>query len=85
LSEGILDRYDTATLVRRVLDAKPLDLTLDPNALQAHANDVETIIGYMESLPKIAWPLVEPGAGIPGRGHDDILMRGRPGGVPGIW
>jgi mono/diheme cytochrome c family protein len=61
LHEGFLGRYDTPTLVRRVLDAKPLSLTLDPAALQAHVNDVEVIVGYMERLPGIDWSLVEPG------------------------
>lgn len=61
LHEGFLDRYDTMALERRVLDATPLALALDPAALQAHVDDVEKIVAYLERLPEIDWSLVEPG------------------------
>jgi mono/diheme cytochrome c family protein len=61
LHTGFLDRYDTTSLVRRVLDATQLALALDPRALQAHADDVETIVAYLQRLPTIDWPLVEHG------------------------
>jgi mono/diheme cytochrome c family protein len=61
LHTGFLDRYDTMSLVRRVLDATPLALALDLGALQTRADDVETIVAYVQRLPTIDWPLVAHG------------------------
>lgn len=61
LQSGFLGQYDTATLVRRVLDGARLPLALDLPALRARARDVEAIAAYLERLPTIDWRLVEPG------------------------
>jgi mono/diheme cytochrome c family protein len=61
LREGILGRYDTMALERRVLDGTPLTLARDPAALDAHVAEVEKVVAYMERLPEIDWSLVEPG------------------------
>jgi mono/diheme cytochrome c family protein len=61
LRAGFLDRYDTLSLVRRILDDAPLPLALDPDALKAHTDDVETIVAHVQGLPTVDWPLVEHG------------------------
>jgi mono/diheme cytochrome c family protein len=61
LRTGLLERYDVATVVQRILDGTPLAVTLDPKALMARAADVETIVAYLERLPTIDWSLIERG------------------------
>jgi mono/diheme cytochrome c family protein len=61
LRSGFLDRYDTADLVRRVLDSAPLALALDVDAARKQAGDVEALVAHLERLPRIDWSLVDRG------------------------
>jgi mono/diheme cytochrome c family protein len=55
LREGLLQRYKTEDLVRRVREGRPLELALDLPALRAHASDVEAIVDHLKRLPTIDW------------------------------
>ena len=61
LREGFLDRYDTAEVVRRIMDGSRLVLTADPPALRAQLQNTEAIVAYMETIPNVNWHLVKRG------------------------
>jgi mono/diheme cytochrome c family protein len=61
LTSGVLARYDTDALVRRIRDGAPLSLALDLPALRARAGDVETIAAHLERLPAINWRQADAG------------------------
>lgn len=61
LRDGVLARYDVDTLVRMVRDGAPLPLALDPAALRRREDEVETLVGHLQRLPRIDWDLVERG------------------------
>jgi mono/diheme cytochrome c family protein len=57
----VLDRYDAATLVRRVRDGAALPLLLDRRALGTRLTEVEEVVTFLHALPAIDWRRVEPG------------------------
>lgn len=64
LHDGVLGRYDTTDLVRRVRDGRTLELALDLPALRAHARKVDDVVAHMKRLPTLDWGLVDEGWGI---------------------
>ncbi len=64
LRSGVLERYSTDDLVRRLRSGVPLELALDPAALRTRAADVESLAGYLERLPAVDWRLVEEGQAV---------------------
>jgi mono/diheme cytochrome c family protein len=58
LRDGLLERYETADLVRSVRNGAALSLALDPKALGARADEVEAIVAHMQRLPDVSWDLV---------------------------
>jgi len=61
LHDGVLTRYPTDDLVRRIRTGAPLALALDAAALKARATDTEAIVAHLERLPGIDWRLTERG------------------------
>jgi mono/diheme cytochrome c family protein len=61
LHDGFLARYPDDEIVRRILDGRPLQLTVDPTALRKRIADVEAIAAHLERLPTIDWRVVEHG------------------------
>lgn len=61
LRDGLLERYDTATLARSVRDSRALPLAFDPERLRARAAEVEDLVGYMQRLPTLDWDGIERG------------------------
>lgn len=61
LRDGVLGRYDAATLARTIRDGAALPLALDPVKLQERAGDVEDIVAHVQRLPDVDWRLVERG------------------------
>jgi mono/diheme cytochrome c family protein len=64
LHDGVLSRYGTDDLVRRVRDGRALELALDRPALRAHAQDVDDVVAHMKRLPTLDWGVVDEGWGI---------------------
>jgi mono/diheme cytochrome c family protein len=61
LRGGVLRRYETATLVRRIRDGRALALTLDPAALRARIRQVDAIQAHLRRIPAIDWPAARRG------------------------
>ena len=61
LRDGVVARYDTAVLVRRIREGRALALPLDPAALRARLRDVDTIERHLRRLPTVKWPAVRRG------------------------
>lgn len=61
LHEGFLDKYDDATLVRRIRSGRSLPLGLDADAIRRHATDVDALLAHMRKLPELDWKILEPG------------------------
>jgi len=61
LHEGFLDKYDDATLVRRLRTGRGLPIGLDPDALRRQAKDVDALVVHMRKLPDLDWKVLEPG------------------------
>lgn len=61
LREGLIDRYPTDDLVRRVRESAPLPLELDITALRVRTREVESLVAYLNQLPTIRWDLVATG------------------------
>ncbi len=61
LYEGFLDKYDDATLVRRLRTGRGLPIGLDPDALRRQAKDVDALLVHMRKLPDLDWKVLEPG------------------------
>lgn len=61
LRAGVLSRYSTVDLARRVRTGKPLALALNLEALRQHAADVEALVAHLKRLSLIDWRNVEPG------------------------
>jgi mono/diheme cytochrome c family protein len=68
LRTELLDRYETAEIVRRVMDGARLVLVVDPSALRAQLQNTEAIVAHLESIPDTNWHLVR-------RGQDLYLAR----------
>ena len=64
LRDGFLARYPTEVLVRRIREGRALPLTVDPKALKARSDDVESLLTHLERLPRIDWRRVEEGWGL---------------------
>lgn len=80
LRKGFLGRYKTEELVERVRAGGPRDLTLDPEALRAHATEVESLVGYLQRLPSVNWRAADAGQAIfLCRCADCHGQRGKPG------
>jgi hypothetical protein len=43
LRDGVLARYDTATLMKRIMDGRALALPLDPAALRSRLRNIDAI------------------------------------------
>jgi mono/diheme cytochrome c family protein len=61
LRDGILTRYSTEDLTRRIRTGAPLNLALDVPALREHAEDVEALAAHLRRLPSVDWRRVEYG------------------------
>lgn len=61
LHDGVLDRYETATLVRRIRDGRALALTLDPAALRTRLRQVDALQTHLRRIPTIDWPAARRG------------------------
>ncbi|HZP43521.1 MAG TPA: c-type cytochrome [Candidatus Binatia bacterium] len=61
LRGGLLERYDTAKLVRAVRDSEALPLALDPERLRERAGEVEDLVGHLQRLPALDWDAIERG------------------------
>ena len=61
LRDGVLDRYETDALVRRVRDGRALALTLDPTALRARLQQIDTLQAHLRRIPTIDWPAAHRG------------------------
>ena len=61
LRDGVLDRYETDTLVRRIRDGRALALTLDPTALRARLQQIDALQAHMRRIPTIDWPAAHRG------------------------
>jgi mono/diheme cytochrome c family protein len=61
LHDGVLARYDTAALVRRIRDGRGLALTLDPAALRKRLRNVDAIESHLRRIPTVNWPAVRRG------------------------
>jgi mono/diheme cytochrome c family protein len=64
LRDGLLERYDTATLAGSIRDSRALSLALDPDRLRARAGEVEDLVGHMQRLPALDWDAIERGEDI---------------------
>ena len=56
LRDGVLNRYETDTLVRRIRDGRALALTLDPTALRDRIRQVDALQTHLRRIPTIDWP-----------------------------
>ena len=61
LRDGVLRRYSTEDLARRVRTGAPLELALDLPALKARAGDVEALAAHVRRLPTVNWRRAELG------------------------
>ena len=61
LHDGILNRYETATLVHRIRDGRALTLTLDPATLRARLQQVDALQAHLRRIPTIDWPAARRG------------------------
>ena len=61
LHDGVVGRYDTATLVRRILDGRALALPLDPVAMRTRLRNVDAIEAHLRRIPTVNWPAVRRG------------------------
>ncbi len=61
LYDGVLRRYDTPTLVRRIRDGRPLALTRDPRRLDRWLDDTGTVLDFLEQLARTGPPVVSQG------------------------
>ncbi len=61
LRYGIMARYSTDDLVRRIRSGAPLQLGLDLPALKARATEVEALAAHLHRLPTVDWRRVELG------------------------
>lgn len=61
LRAGILTKYPTAELARRVRTGALLTLAVDVEELRRQASDVEEVVAHMRRLPATRWRLVEDG------------------------
>jgi mono/diheme cytochrome c family protein len=61
LHDGVLNRYDTPALVRRIREGRALALPLDPVTLRARIRDVDTIEAHLRRIPAVDWPAVRRG------------------------
>ena len=61
LRDGVLGRYSTEDLARRVRTGAPLELALDLPALKARAGDVEALAAHVRRLPTVEWRRAELG------------------------
>ena len=61
LRDGVVARYDTAVLVRRIREGRALALPLDPAASRARLRDVDTIETHLRRLPTVKRPAVRRG------------------------
>jgi mono/diheme cytochrome c family protein len=64
LRAGVVEKYSTKELVRRIRDGRSLELALDVEALRARARTVESVVSYMKRLPNIDWSIVDEGWGL---------------------
>ena len=61
LHDGVLERYETATLVRRIRDGRALALTLDPAALRARIGEIDAVRAHLRRIPTIDWTAARRG------------------------
>jgi mono/diheme cytochrome c family protein len=61
LRAGILDTQTTADAVRRILDSRSDRLEVDVPRLRAQAKEVDAVVAYLQRLPEVDWPVVDPG------------------------
>jgi mono/diheme cytochrome c family protein len=61
LRDGVLDRYETDALVRRIRDGRALALTLDPTALRARLQQIDDLQAHLRRIPTIDWPAAHRG------------------------
>jgi mono/diheme cytochrome c family protein len=61
LRSGILDKYSTAELARRVRTGAPLTIGVDLVALRRQAERVEELVAHMKRLPTTNWHIVNDG------------------------
>jgi mono/diheme cytochrome c family protein len=64
LHGGVLSRYSTDDLVRRIRSGVALQLALDPPALRARAGEIEALAAYLERLPSVEWRRIEEGQAV---------------------
>lgn len=62
LRSGVIQKYSTSDLVRRVLDGRALPLVFDAQALSQRANDTAGLVMHIRRLPSIKWAQVEAAA-----------------------
>jgi mono/diheme cytochrome c family protein len=55
LRAGVLQRYGTSAVVRRVRDGRPPEVRLEPTRLRRRAQQVETLIAYLKRMPTTDW------------------------------
>jgi len=61
LHDGVLARYDTAALVRRIRDGRALALPLDPAAMRKRLRNIDAIESHLRRIPTVNWPAVRRG------------------------
>jgi mono/diheme cytochrome c family protein len=61
LRDGVLNRYETATLVRRIRDGRALVLTLDRTALRARLQQIDALQAHLRRIPTTDWRAVRIG------------------------
>lgn len=61
LRGGILEKYPTDELARRVRTGTPLTIGVDVAALRRQANQVEDLVAHMKRLPATDWRSVNEG------------------------
>jgi mono/diheme cytochrome c family protein len=61
LRSGILRKYSTAEIARRVRSGTPLTIGVDVEALRRRAGEVEELVAHMKRLPTVDWQIVSTG------------------------